>query len=234
MKLSVQKSQRGFGAVEIIIALVLILGIAGGAYFFINKDKDSGGSAAVNQQVADECNKAMDDKDLCKFAASWTDKRSYVAVMTAGLDGQTMTTTIRNDDKGNTHTTTNMPGMPESETISFDGNTYTKAAGQTAWIKYSASTDDFIQEDEEILPEFDFDDSSVQKYQKEGKEACGNLNCFKYSYTDTDGVVMLWFDDKDYLLRRLSSSAEGSTMEMNFEYTSVTISEPSPVQEFSI
>jgi outer membrane lipoprotein-sorting protein len=121
--------------------------------------------------------------------------------------------------------------------ITIDKTVYTKA-GDT-WYKQTAeSTDKNTTDDFKIDFEDPEDESTPEEdkttYKSLGKEACGNLNCFKYEVIDpeqADQKNFIWFDDKDYQLRRSRTETPDGASEMTFEYDNVNIGEPSPVQE---
>jgi hypothetical protein len=75
--------------------------------------------------------------------------------------------------------------------------------------------------------------SQEPTYKKIGKEACGNLTCFKYEVVDpsSPGKQTLWFDDKDYQLRRMRIESEGTVSDQVFAYSSVSITAPSPTKD---
>lgn len=235
MKLSRTLNQAGIALPIIILIIVVVLGGAGGAYYFVNKDKDSG-PAVVNKEVSDKCNEKLNDKDLCKLAASWNSSLSYTATIRSVIENRTSTMTVKSDGKGNTESKTEVDGNPTADMIMLDGSIYSKTEGSDTWLKYPNddpdATDAFSPDNFEI----DFESDDLPTYTKEGKEDCGDRTCFKYTFTDEEngeGIFTVWFDDKDYLVRKISGGTAGGTMEMTYEYGNVTISEPSPVQDFS-
>lgn len=232
---SIKSHQRGIGLPIIIALIVVIIGGAAGAYYFINKDKDSG-PAVINSEIADKCNEKLDDKDLCKLAASWSSTLSYTANIRSEGEGQQAVMTIKNDGKGNTHSKTEVDGTSTAEIIVLGNTTYSKYAGADVWTKLTSDTPDTPNTFGPENFDFDFEEEDQPKYTKQGKEACGNLTCFKYTFVDEEdasNIFTMWFDDKDYLVRKISGATNGGMMEITYDYGSVTISEPSPVQDFN-
>jgi len=62
------------------------------------------------------------------------------------------------------------------------------------------------------------------------------LTCFKYQITDTSTPTtetFVWFDTKDFLLRRITTKDGVNTSDMTLSYDKVSISTPSPVKSSS-
>jgi hypothetical protein len=234
--------QRGIAHVGLIILVIAVLAAVGGiGYFVMNKNKagsaaDSAASSvtekAIEAAAKAECAK-NNDKDLCKFMTSWKASKQYRIVST---DSTGAKSTIEIDgDKSHMV----MTGEMAYESIVIDKTIYTKS-GNT-WYKQTIK-DPAQNLSESIKPEFEdteddttapTEDKSV--YRKIGKEDCGKLTCFKYEVIDKDNAdekQLIWFDDKDYQLRKSrSESKDGTSSEQTYEYTGVKISAPSPVKE---
>lgn len=125
----------------------------------------------------------------------------------------------------------------QANVVVYNGTTYLKDYSDGQWIKY-ASNDPSKPEVTDLKKEFakgDFKSDSGQKitYTKIGSEACGNLKCYKYQVKDPDtpGDNFLWFDTKDYLLRRITLKDQSSSTDMTITYATVNITEPSPTKE---
>lgn len=149
------------------------------------------------------------------------------------------TMVIEVDANQNSRTVSTSNGTEIAAFVYLNKTTYVKDYTDGAWTKFTTtdSTEDTNPSDE---LDFTFDnepsDAAANKteYKSLGKEACGSLNCFKYQIIDPAAPgdeSIVWFDDKDYKLRRYSfKNAEGST-DMTYSYESVTITEPSPIKE---
>ncbi len=232
-----QRNQDGLGhvlLVILIVGVVAVVGVIGWLVLGKNKSVSNIVNQATNQAAA-ECNKEMDDKDLCKFMSSWEQSKQYRITSVTTTDGEKQTSTYEIDgDK----TRIVMSGEYAYEAITIGDTTYTKA-GDT-WYKKTTNTDDTaLTEDAKV----DFEEPSTDEtkdtttYKSLGKDPCGSLTCFKYQVVDTkntDTTEYIWFDDKDYKLRKtLSESKNGDTSESTFEYDNVSVSEPSPVKELA-
>jgi outer membrane lipoprotein-sorting protein len=231
MKQLLTKDQRGVGHLGLIIAMVVVLALGGVGYFVYTKNKNDGSTNPALQNV--EC--PYDDKDLCKFFTSYKALDSYTVTSTSEADGEKLEMVLRVDGEDKSHL--KMEGATPYEVITIGQATYTKAADGTWWkqtnenetaadLKSDVSVD--LEEPETVEGE------PTEIYQKEGKEKCGNLTCFKYRTTDSAGsaaTTYIWFDDKDYQLRRTQVISDGNTSDMLFSYDNVNITEPSPVKE---
>lgn len=236
MRVSLRKNERGVGAAGIIAVIVVILAIAGVGYYVISKNKDSG-STATNQALQSECEKYYDDKDFCRFAGTWNFGGEQKMTITSTGDGSV--TVFETDDQGNTRMTTIENGVETAGIIVIDNTTYMKNADEGNWLKLTSDAPDVLTTDptENLDVDFDFESEAAKDtttITKDGKEACGNLTCFKYTISDSDTPgesTTLWFDDKDYKLRRMTHVTSEGTSSIAFEYEVETITEPSPVVE---
>lgn len=233
MMISLNKNQVGLGIPLIIALVVVILGVAGGAYYMITKNGDST-SSTVNKEAEAECNKKTDDKDLCKFASNFTLGGDYTAVIKGTSEGKTSQITVKYDGE-NYESTTEVDGVTTATMIYHDKATYINTEGK--WIKYPASeetadtTGDLAQETE---PDLELDDTDFPKYTKAGKEACGDLSCFRYDFADPEvpnSSYSMWFDDKEYKLRKIVSTGDEGSVEITYTYGDVTVTPPADYEE---
>ncbi len=235
MKIYIKDDERGLGHVLLILLIVVVVGVVGfvGWKVYSKKSGDIADTIA-SKQAAAECNKEMDDKDLCKFLSSWEQSKQYRIVSTTKADGETSKSTFEIDgDKSYMK----LEGAASYEVITIDKTTYTKAG--STWYKQTTKTQETDVTDDYKV---DFDEPSKDEskdsttYKSQGKEACGDLQCFKYEVVDPNDkstTQYIWFDDKDYKLRKTVVEDKDSSVESVFEYDNVSISEPSPVKELS-
>ena len=76
---------------------------------------------------------------------------------------------------------------------------------------------------------FNFMDSlQNDRFTKMGKEPCdNNLMCFEYKVSESGMVNQyIWFDTKEYQLRKLVAGSPGGTTEMKLGYKPVTVTAP--------
>lgn len=243
MKVFKRKSTQGFALIGIIAIIVAVVGVAGAAYYVMNRDKDGETSQLTNQeqkQVEAECKKEIDDKDFCKFASNWSFGGEYkITMSTSG--GSEVGSFVSEVDGENSSTVVTSADGEESRFIYLEGASYVYDPSNSVWMKYPAAAESVESLAEDFSDNFDFDNTDVpeaerQTYESQGKEACGNLTCFKYQIKDPANPAFesfIWFDDDEYKMRRFMTSENGATTDATIEYVGVTISEPSPVQEYS-
>lgn len=241
-----RRNQNGSGHPLIILLVLIVLAAIGGAAWFVFfKDKDSTSSSldavlskAEVKQLNEDCKKKYDDEDLCKFLSSWTDNKNYQSTITSVADGQTSTFSYTVDGD-NSHVVTSANGTESYNVITIGNTTYTKDQSDGSWWKQTTtptetttSTKDLSFDSESTVEETE--DTSV--YKLIGKEACGNLTCFKYELTDTatpGSKQTIWFDTKDYLLRRWMSEDSTGSSDSIYSYENISVDAPSPVKELS-
>lgn len=243
-----RSDERGIAALAIIGIIVLVVAVAGVGYMVLVKNNDkktttqSAEVVAANAEAEKACKALYDDKDLCKFASNYDPNgASYKATFTSTTDGKTSTFVIEADKSGNSSTVTKEGETETGAYISLNGDTYIKDPADGSWTKYPKSPDTPTESKptDDIAVDFKDEETKAPEkritYKKIGKEACGNDTCFKYQIIDPEqpGVEsFIWFDDNDYVMRKYSTKeANGNYSEGTFEYTSVTITAPSPVKE---
>jgi uncharacterized protein (UPF0333 family) len=241
IKVGIFKDQRGIAHIAIIL-VVLVLAAAGGGYYYVSKaNKKTNVLQTTEQKATNEaCMKVVNDEDQCAyFAANTGDFGNYTMVMTGSNAGESFNWTMADDGKDNTSVKMSGGGF-EMETVTLNGDVYSKMAGANSWTKYpKTESADATEESDTPFSDDDFKfDYNKDKMTSAGKEQCGELTCFKYTYTGSETVDdetvnytwTIWFDDKDYKTRKaVGTGADGSNFEMVFTYGGVTISEPSPV-----
>jgi hypothetical protein len=176
-----------------------------------------------------------DDKDLCKFMTNWKEAPDYRSSMTSKEPGEPLMETSMEVAVGGkrSHMLAKQGGKAVSEFYSIDGTTYMYDYEQKVWWKIPPQKDSPMMG---AVPEIDInygDDGEIEKdetvYERLGKEACGDRQCFKYKVTapDSTDVQYLWFDDKEYALRKMrNESKNGAYYEMTITPGAVTIEAP--------
>lgn len=243
-------SQKGFAHLGLIVIVAVVVAVVGFALWKVssNNKGDTNSSASPATKAADKaalsaCEKSINDKDFCKFA-SHADliKEVYVATATSVTSEGTSTMTIKSDGKDNSDLTISQGGVEVTRYISLDGATYMKTPDSDTWIKYPATSSP-VSKDTSPTSDFKINYSNITEnntlsYKNLGKEACGKLNCLKYQIVDTANAgttQYIWFDTKDYLMQRFSIKDSSGSNDMTFTYpSSVTITAPSPSEEFSL
>jgi uncharacterized protein (UPF0333 family) len=238
-----RNNQAGFAMMAVVAVVgVILLGAVGYvAWNNFGKQKAAEVTADVANKVAlqaasAECLKKY-DQDICKFMTNWALVKQYRMTST---DGAYKMVVELDGDK--TRFTMTGQGQPSQETITIDKTTYTKAG--SVWYKQTAKDtpkqdmpkSDFKSEFKEPSKDDPATEEDKTEYKKLGKEACGNLQCFKYEIVDPANTTTKqfgWFDDKDYKLRKyLTQTPEGNS-EQTFEYDNISVKAPSPVKELA-
>lgn len=224
------KDQRGIGHVGIIVVIVAVLAAGGVGWWVWQKNKDkTPRQEAINSAV---CN--GDDKDICKFFAGWKATDNYSIEATSTVNDETTKAIIEVDGKDKTHVS--FSGSLTYDTITIGNTLYTKA-GDT-WYKQTLSAEEVKNYQGDINTEFTEPTAGGKiSYIKVGTEDCNDRKCFKYQVVDADTpdvTQYIWFDTKDFLLRRVQiTSTDGTGSDMTVSYKKVSISEPSPVRELA-
>lgn len=237
-----QKNEQGLALPLILLVVVLLAAVGGAGYFVYSKNsekKDStNGQSVSNKAVEEECKKEIDDKDFCKFASSFSLDESFKSVITTTSPEGTNVIAMETDGNGGTRSVTSTNGQVVGEFIGTKEATYIKDLSDGYWTKYSMDISDEATDIPSDDLDFDFDEDETTpdntQYKSLGKEACGNLTCFKYQIidpTNPSDESYVWFDDDDYKLRRWQFKNSEGTSEITYEYTSVTITEPSPLKD---
>lgn len=220
------------GGVKIKLFFVLILLLAGGFggwYFFFREEKPK---EAKKEENAIPCKSK--DTTLCTYITSWHAPEEYRFTVKETRSGSTETSVFEYNFGEPAKIRAKLANGQETITI---GNTlYTKSGSvwrkQTLGAKPAASQNDSAASDVQQVEE-DITPIKPDHYKAIGEEPCGKLNCHQYQFFDPDNSgtkQFIWFDDTDFRLRRLRFETGGTISEQTFEYVSVDISEPSPVQ----
>ena len=231
-------SEKGFAPIAI-IAVVLVVAVAG--YFVFSKSGSGGGSSlpGVPAGVTLNPNCKLNDPDLCKFTNNFKEIKDYSVKSTTTAKGQPTTEMLvetQGDNKSHMVMTTD--GKEAMNTITIDQTTYTKDYTDNKWWKQVApketSQPEVMKDETNIKDEITTQEDKTT-YKKIGKEACGSMQCFKYqviSPDNTDSTEYIYFDDRDYQLRKTRSEGkDGTISEAEYAYSGVNVSVPSPTKD---
>jgi outer membrane lipoprotein-sorting protein len=237
MSKNLHKNNQGLAHIGLVLLVVVVVAAVGGiGWYVFKKQKDKGASSLSDavKQAAQKCE--LDDKDICKFFASWKDSKYYTVTSTSTQGGKASTTTYSYVAPDKYHFTST--GEFAYETISIGNTTYTKDTSDNKWWKQTTKPEEVEKNKGEDL---DFEepakDEAPEKkttYKFITKEACDKLTCFKYQVIDPeakDTTEYIWFDTKDYQLRKTRTESKDGVYEATFSYNKIEINEPSPVKE---
>lgn len=234
------KSEKGFAPIAI-VAVVAVVILAGAGYFFMSKSGNApqipGAPSLGGLTLNPNCE--YNDPDLCKFVNNWKETKDFSAksAMTS-KQGPKVDSLYEMSGKDKVHMVMSEGGKENWNTITIGDTTYTKDFSDNKWWKQTVKKEELK---EKLGDDFDFDfsesteEADKTEYKKEGKEACGNMQCFKYQIVESgssDTKQYLWFDDREYMMRKMRvEDNEGNITESEFAYTGVNISAPSPTKE---
>ena len=228
--------QRGKSSKALIIVVVLVvLAGLGGGYLFMQKNGGSVGITIPGMKAPLNANCEYKDPDLCKFINNWGQQGTYSTTTKSSYGGVAMESLMEISD-GKSHMKTSMNGKEQSNTISIDDATYTLDYADSKWFKtvYKESKEP-TGEMKEIKDDFDINEmKDTTTYKFVTKESCGSMTCFKYEMInseDSSSKTFIWFDDREYKMRKMTVESKDGNMESVYSYEGVSISTPSPVKE---
>lgn len=241
-----RKSESGFAPVMMLVIVVVLVAVGGAGYYVYNKNKDKNSSssttpaqAASNKAVNDACNTALKDKDFCKFASNWEGLTNYKTTITSNGAEGTSTMVLETENSDKTRMTTSTGGKETAAYVTIGNDSYIKDEADGSWTKFtndSATSNTPDIKGDIKVSDFSAAELAKTQYKKIGKEACGKLTCLKYQIVENDTPTtetFIWFDTKDFLLRRITTKEGADTSEMTMSYDKVSISTPSPVKSSS-
>lgn len=192
----------------------------------------------IEQTVKSNCKY---EKDVCDFLAVQAKSFQKEVVMTSVFGDTTSETRL--DGKGNIHSITKQNGKEVAQMIIFNNATYMKDASERTWFKMSneSNSDTSAFNSKKMIEEMQetYSEENTKLVVKNlGEEACENLTCKKYEMYDedlADTKTIVWVDTSEKLARKMEISGEKTSTTVTYTYDQkVTITEPSPVKEFSM
>ncbi|MDB5182786.1 MAG: hypothetical protein JWO47_570 [Candidatus Saccharibacteria bacterium] len=243
--LKINKNQSGMAHIMIIMVVVILAAVGGVGYYVTTKNKDSSPTKGVSKEqaasdkaIADACNKELNDKDFCKFAANWSDLKNYKTTITSTSAEGTSTIVAETENADKSRVVTSSNGKEVAAYVNIGKDFYTKDEADGSWTKFTDdSTTKPVNADvkgEVKVSDFkDTAEASKTQYKKIGKEACQSLTCYKYQIIDSADTAteqFVWFDTKDFLLRRTTTKSADGTSDMVIAYGNISVSAPTPVK----
>lgn len=230
------KNYKGWIAAGVVILALIVLGVTGGS----NKKSSSSPSLSLNKELQTKCLAEVNDSKFCKFAATFANVGSYNATMTETTESGNTQAQISIASNGNSSMTVtqNAAGVSTtSKIVVYNGITYLQDPSDKKWLSYKAGDTNApsIVDIKKEIAKGDFKNTSGQKdqYINKGTESINGKQCYKYQIIDpsqTSQTGYMWFDTKDYLLRKMTTKDASMDLAMTFNYGSVNIAQPSPVK----
>lgn len=217
-------AQSGFG-IFTVIAVIVVCAIG---YVVWNHMGKNAFVEIVSIPEREECKKVYDN-DICRFLTTWGktgDKYRVTNTISRPQSTQEV-------DGKNVYAKT-VSGSIVMETIIIDKDIYEKNQNDGIWYKRKLSEKELATTGEQTGSLFTYKNESSGvdvKYVNSGKEMCGALTCFKYTVISNaqgrQNTVDLFFDDKDYKLRKLVT---GITV-FSYDYDDgISVRVPTPVK----
>jgi hypothetical protein len=228
------REEKGTSKLLYVVIGAVVLAVVGG-YLFLNNSGSNPITSVVKKPLNPNCE--LKDSELCKFMNNWSGLTNYsVHSVMRGAEGEMVSHfAIAGEDRMQMMSSQN--GKESYNMISIGKTTYTKDYSDNKWWKVTyEDPKNELTAVNDFKESFDFDAEEMKDkttYKSLGKETCGSLQCFKYQVVNPDfpGTEYLWFDDREYLLRKTLHEDEGTSTESTFDYANVNIKEPSPVKE---
>ncbi|OGK19099.1 hypothetical protein A3B50_03465 [Candidatus Roizmanbacteria bacterium RIFCSPLOWO2_01_FULL_40_42] len=233
----------GFAPI-VIVAIVAVVAIGG--YFALQKSGKAP-SLSLPAMVAlnDKCK--YNDPDLCKYFNRTLSGDYFKGSMTMkGIakdkSGKVLSETLVESEGENSHVLVSLDGKEMTNTITIGKTVYVKDQSDGKWWKQTPEDEEKPETEKmersfdpkELAKEFK-EEADKTTFKKIGKEACGDMTCFKYQMINpafADVTEYLYFDDREYILRKMVTVAkDGMISESTFEFGKASIKEPSPTKD---
>jgi len=245
-----RNQENGFAHVMLLAAMIVLVAVGGVGFYVIGNNKvktldktakNTPSSKAETQTansnaVSEACENSLHDEDFCKFAGSWEGLTNYKMIIDTTNSEGSSTVTLEKEGTDKNRMTTSINGKESSVYVTIGSDSYIKDETDGSWTKFTSDTSkNSLSNIQDDLKVSDFDAAALAKnqYKKVGKESCGKLSCFKYQIIDSEkpsSENFIWFDTKDFLLRRITIKDSDTTSEVSMIYEKISISTPSPVK----
>lgn len=223
------------------IILVLVLALAGGAYYFFSQKNNPqvAEKAAEKAAVAEMLANCQYDKEICNYfvAQAKAMEQGVVISTTANLEDYGVTTSEMKMNGNDMEINSYKDGELESSMISFAGVTYFKDLKDGSWY-FMGNVGENVGDPKENLMEIQAtynEENLDMQIKKVASEACGNLTCDKYEMIDLLGEeenkTYVWIDTKEHLARKMEFAFQGGSNVMEYKYEAVQITKPAPIKE---
>jgi hypothetical protein len=240
--LKYSKNSDGLTPIIIVAIVAVLLAVGGGMYFMSQKNAGSNPLANLTEgnplaKITLNPNCKYNDPELCKFMNNWIVKKDHSVTTVSKMGGMSMESLYESSGEDKFHMNSKLNGKENSNMISIGDTTYTLDYNDNKWWKVTLEKEELNEKIEEgDAGDFEFSEEAEDKTQYKfiAKEACGNKQCFKYEITSpdmTEGKQFIWFDDSEYLMRKMSMESKEGTSESTYSYDNVSINVPSPVKE---
>lgn len=229
---------------KIIIIVAVIIAAVAGSYLLISKNKVSvpipvpGLEQTILPKAAEKDFDFIQDPILKKHFVAQANKSSYRTKTVSPGSGLTTVNEIQVKGVSWNMRDIESDGSKEMKhLINIGDTTYLKDYSDGKWWKQILKPEETKEEKEAPEKPKDFKEEYTKPnltFKSLGKEACGNLNCYKYEQTmpETPDVKrVFWFDDKEYLLRKDQGGYGEFIVTIEYSYDGIDIKAPSPTKD---
>ena len=236
------RNQFGFTIVEVVVTVVVIAILASAGYLYLAKRTGDANPLGAIQKTSTGLslnpNCEYKDPDLCKFLNNFKDQKSY-SISADSTDKDNVVSNVTMDIDGeNYHLQMSQKGKVSYNVIVIGNTTYTLDTSDSKWWKQdapeSASNSASLKSDFSFKMPTNSPNAKPEDrttFEKQGKEACGNVTCFKYRANEGGQVSTIWFDDSQYQLRKIEmTDADGNKSTIEYRYDNAKVTAPSPVK----
>lgn len=227
------------GAANVLIIVVIIAALAIGGYFLLSQKGGLPTSVpTLTPRATEKDFDFIQDPTLKKHFVAQANQTSYRSKSTS--PGSGLTTVNEFQVKGESFNIRDIESDGTKEKkhmITIDDTIYLKDYSDNKWWKQTIKPEKQKEEKEAPEEPKDFKEEYSKpnlSFKALGKEACGNLTCFKYEQTipETPDVKRIfWFDDKDYLLRKEQGGFGEFIVTIEYSYDGINIQAPSPTKD---
>lgn len=182
----------------------------------------------------------IEDATLRKHMVAQANATTFRVRMTSSGLGAIMVQEIQLADATMAMSSWQEDGQKKSnEMVVMGETTYIRDYSDNLWWKQTA-VEEMQEEDTQPTQEpIDFKEEYIEMkdtttYKNLGQEACGSLTCHKYQQLDSqnpEATRTLWFDVKEYLLRKDESGYGEFSSSSEYEYADIQIVAPTPTKE---
>lgn len=221
-----------------LVAFLILIFLTAGIFVLVN-NKSSSDKLSSGSEKDFKADCQLQDQNLCQFVKNADKKSNYkIHSITVFADGNQVESFL--EYSGQDYSYIGKDNGKEVRVIKINDTIYTQDL-DGKWFKTKNNRN---LQNQEIPGRFQFSLKEVNTGTKSavtqrafkflGKEPCVTLNCFKYQMINlekSDEENYIWFDDKEYLIRRqLTKQENGSVFDVEYSYEPVNISVPGPIK----
>ncbi len=232
--------QKAQGIAALVIVVVIGVVAAGAAFFLYKQGAINIPLPGVAMRATEKDFDFIEDATLRKHMVAQANQTSYRTKSYSEAADLTFISEVQ--IKGENFNTRDIEMTPDGKEtkhkIEIGETVYVKDMSDNAWWKQTIKPEELPTEEEEDEPvdyKAEYSKPDLQ-FKALGKEACGNLTCYKYQQL-TGGpegmgfTRIFWFDERKFLLRRDEVSVGEFKTIVEHSYDKINITPPSPTKD---